>query len=238
MNKLIAGNWKMNLNSSDAEKLAEGLKSVEGVEILVCPSFVNIPTVHGVLKDSEIKIGAQNVSEYEWGAYTGEVSVNQLSDFGINYVIVGHSERREFFCEDNEQINKKIKILQKHNITPILCVGEPEDVRKNKNEKEYVRTQVLNCIQDTDDNIVVAYEPIWAIGTGISANIEDVEEMSDFLREILEEHYSKKVRILYGGSVKPSNAKEILSLKNVDGALIGGASLVADDFMEILKYGK
>ncbi len=235
MSSFIAGNWKMNLNSSSAKKLAEELVDFKG-EMVVIPSFTNIPVVYDVLKNSQVKLGAQNVSQFESGAYTGEVSIEQLMDFNVEYILVGHSERREIFKETDLEINEKLLQIQKHGITPIFCVGESLEIRESGRAEEFVKSQIESGLKGASSNFIIAYEPIWAIGTGVSASVEDVEKMSDFIRSLLSSMFENSpIKILYGGSVKPSNAKELLALKNVDGALVGGASLVAEDFLEIAK---
>lgn len=246
---LIAGNWKMNNNIDEGLKLIDNLKSLsnsfdENVDVLVCPSFTSLYSVKKSLAGTNIKLGAQNMHYEANGAFTGEVSVLMLKNIGVDYVIIGHSERRQYFNESDEAVNKKLKSALEYDIIPILCVGETLEQRKNKNEKEIVKNQLINAFKNIEPfnavKVVIAYEPIWAIGTGINATSEEANEMASFIRECISQIYnndlSSNILIQYGGSVKGDNAKEILTQKDIDGALVGGASLKADEFVKIINY--
>ncbi|MBU5669690.1 triose-phosphate isomerase [Peptoniphilus sp. MSJ-1] len=242
--KYICGNWKMNKTSSEARKFAKDLNNSEfkNVDVLIAPSFVTLESLRKELK-SEIEIAAQNISQYENGAYTGEVSAEMLKDIDVNSVIIGHSERREIFKESNEIVNEKVKRAISEGLKVILCLGESEEIREKGKEVEFVRDELLASLKDikTLENITIAYEPIWAIGTGKTCNSIDAEEMCKEIRNTLIEEYTEEAdstRILYGGSVKPENAVEILSKENIDGVLVGGASLKSEDFIEIIKAGE
>lgn len=248
---LIAGNWKMNNDVEQSVKLVESLKLMSekfdsNAEVLICPAFTSLYAVKEALRDSDIKIGAQNMHFEDKGAYTGEVSPLMLKNIGVDYVIIGHSERRQYFNETDETVNKKLKSALKHNIGPILCVGETLREREEKKEKETVRNQIVKALENIQlsdaEKIVVAYEPIWAIGTGINATSVQANEMASFIRicisEIYNEQLSDKIIIQYGGSVNGDNAMDILSQSDIDGALVGGASLKADEFLKIINYAK
>ena len=194
------------------------------------------------LKD-EIKVAGQNVSQFDDGAYTGEVSTSMLKDIGVEDVIIGHSERREKFSESDEIINAKVKKALEDDLSVILCLGESLEIKEAGKEVDFVREELLNSLDGVEniEKVTIAYEPIWAIGTGKTCSSEDAEKMCREIRNIIDEKYgevSQKIRILYGGSVKPSNAGEILSKENIDGVLVGGASLKASDFIEIIKAGE
>lgn len=242
--KYICGNWKMNKTSSEALEFAKKMNNLEfrNVDVLIAPSFVTLESLRKNVK-SEIKVAAQNISEFDNGAYTGEVSTNMLKDIQVEDVIIGHSERREIFYEDDKIINSKVKKALGDDLSVILCVGEPLGEKEKNKELSFVKEELLNSLKGIEnlENITIAYEPIWAIGTGKTCSQEDAEKMCSEIRKIIDKNYgeiSKKIRILYGGSVKPSNAKEILSMENIDGVLVGGASLNADDFIEIIKCGE
>lgn len=245
--KIIAGNWKMNYTTLEAENFINEIKdriNTTEVDVVLCPNFVSLETVSNLIEGTNIKLGAQNVHVEDKGAYTGETSADMLLSVNVEYCIVGHSERRSLFNETNEVINKKaIKLLEK-DITPIICVGETLEEREAGKEFEVVETQVIECLKDIPEdkvkrNIVIAYEPIWAIGTGKTATSEQAEQMCKFIRSVIAKMYKENValnvRIQYGGSVKPSNASEILNMENIDGALVGGASLT-NDFVSIVNY--
>lgn len=249
--KLVAGNWKMNNDVVESTALAKSLKSLSGefdadVEVLICPAFPSLYSVKQELFGSNIKIGAQNMHYEDKGAYTGEVSAVMLKNMGIEYVIIGHSERRQLFFEDDETVNKKLKAALKHGLKPILCVGETLEQREGNVEKETVKNQVTKAFEgiEADDavKITVAYEPVWAIGTGKTATSFQANEMAAFIRKSIAEIYSHElsedVLIQYGGSVKKDNANEILTQPDIDGALVGGASLQALEFLNIINYGK
>lgn len=225
-----------------SEKLMEELKGIDNVDIGICPTNVVLGSVKEKLKFSNIKVGAQNVYFEESGAFTGEISAEMLKDIDVDYCIVGHSERRKYFAETDEDVNKKIKQLIKYNITPIICVGESLEQREKEEHFEVVKKQVVQALNDISGDVakscIIAYEPIWAIGTGKTARADEAEEMCKYVREIIDEMYSEdistNIRIQYGGSVNISNAKKILTMPNIDGALIGGASL-KPEFVDIIK---
>lgn len=234
----------MNKTSSEALEFAKEINKFEfnKVDVLIAPSFVTLESLRKNLKD-EIKVAGQNVSEFDEGAYTGEVSTSMLKDIGVKDVIVGHSERREKFLESDEIINAKVKKALEDDLSVILCLGESLEIKEEGREVDFVRVELLKSLDGVKDleNLTIAYEPIWAIGTGKTCSSEDAEIMCREIRNVIDEKYgeiSQKIRILYGGSVKPSNAGEILSKENIDGVLVGGASLKASDFIEIIKAGE
>lgn len=242
--KYICGNWKMNKTSSEALEFAKEINKFEfnKVDVLLAPSFVTLESLRKNLKD-EIKVAGQNVSQFDDGAYTGEVSTSMLKDIGVDDVIIGHSERREKFLESDEIINAKVKKALEYDLSVILCLGESLEIKEEGKEVEFVREELLNSLDGVEkiEKVTIAYEPIWAIGTGKTCSSEDAEKMCREIRNIIDEKYgevSQKTRILYGGSVKPSNVGEILSKENIDGVLVGGASLKASDFIEIIKAGE
>lgn len=242
--KYICGNWKMNKTSSEALEFAKEINKFEfnKVDLLIAPSFVTLESLRKNLKD-EIKVAGQNVSQFDEGAYTGEVSTSMLKDIGVDDVIIGHSERREKFLENDEIINAKVKKALEDGLSVILCLGESLEIKEEGREVDFVRVELLNSLDGVKniEKVTIAYEPIWAIGTGKTCSSEDAEKMCREIRNIIDEKYgevSQKIRILYGGSVKPSNAGEILSKENIDGVLVGGASLKASDFIEIIKAGE
>lgn len=242
--KYICGNWKMNKTSSEALEFAKEINEFEfnKVDLLIAPSFVTLESLRKNLKD-EIKVAGQNVSQFDEGAYTGEVSTSMLKDIGVEDVIIGHSERREKFLESDEIINAKVKKALEDGLSVILCLGESLEMKEEGREVDFVRVELLNSLDGVEniEKVTIAYEPIWAIGTGKTCSSEDAEKMCREIRNIIDEKYgevSQKIRILYGGSVKPSNAGEILSKGNIDGVLVGGASLKASDFIEIIKAGE
>lgn len=234
----------MNKTSSEALEFASEINKFEfnKVDVLLAPSFVTLESLRKNLKD-EIKVAGQNVSEFDEGAYTGEVSTTMLKDIGVDDVIIGHSERREKFLESDEIINSKVKKALEDDLSVILCLGESLEIKEEGREVDFVREELLNSLDGVKniEKVTIAYEPIWAIGTGKTCSSEDAEKMCREIRNIIDEKYgevSQKIRILYGGSVKPSNAGEILSKENIDGVLVGGASLKASDFIEIIKAGE
>ena len=234
----------MNKTSSEALEFAKEINEFEfnKVDVLIAPSFVTLESLRKNLKD-EIKVAGQNVSQFDEGAYTGEVSTTMLKDIGVDDVIIGHSERREKFLESDEIINAKVKKALEDDLSVILCLGESLEIKEEGREVDFVREELLNSLDGVEkiEKITIAYEPIWAIGTGKTCSSEDAEKMCREIRNIIDEKYgevSQKIRILYGGSVKPSNAGEILSKENIDGVLVGGASLKASDFIEIIKAGE
>ena len=234
----------MNKTSSEAFEFAKEINDFDfdKVDVLIAPSFVTLESLRKNLKD-EIKVAGQNVSEFDDGAFTGEVSTSMLKDIGVEDVIIGHSERREKFSESNEIINAKVKKALEDGLSVILCLGEPLETKEEDKEVDFVRDELLKSLDGVKnlDKVTIAYEPIWAIGTGKTCSSEDAENMCKEIRNIINEKYgeiSQKIRILYGGSVKPANAGEILSKENIDGVLVGGASLKASDFIEIIKAGE
>lgn len=242
--KYICGNWKMNKTSSEALEFAKEINEFEfnKVDLLIAPSFVTLESLRKNLKD-EIKVAGQNISQFEDGAYTGEVSTTMLKDIGVDDVIIGHSERREKFLESDDIINAKVKKALEDGLSVILCLGESLEIKEEGREVDFVREELLNSLDGVKniEKVTIAYEPIWAIGTGKTCSSEDAEKMCREIRNIIDEKYgevSQKIRILYGGSVKPSNVGEILSKENIDGVLVGGASLKASDFIEIIKAGE
>lgn len=244
---IIAGNWKMNNTIEDAVKLVEEIKSFDlnkDVEAVVCVPFTNIKEVKKSIEGTEIKLGAQNMHWEENGAFTGEISPIMLKELEVDYVILGHSERRQYFNETDETVNKKMKSALNHNLKPILCIGETLEEKEAGQEKEVVENQVKKAFENISKenlkNVVIAYEPIWAIGTGKTASADDANHMIGFIRNIMGKIYgedSKEViRIQYGGSVKPDNVAELMGKGEVDGALVGGASLKAEDFAKLINY--
>ena len=248
---IIAGNWKMNKINSEAVAFARELKnkisSFDNVEIVVCPNFIALSPVCSVLKESRVSVGAQNLYWEQSGAFTGEVSAEMIESSGCEYVIIGHSERRQYFGETNETVNKKIKrALTTCCLTPIVCVGETLEQRENGDTNNIIENQIkkgLNGLSSAQmERIVIAYEPVWAIGTGVTATREQAEEVHLFIRDLLKSMYDEQVAnstpILYGGSMKPSNIKELLEQPDIDGGLIGGASLKVDSFVEMIEIAE
>lgn len=247
---LMAGNWKMHKLTGEARELVNGLnRSLAGVDgsvgVLVCPPFTALVEVASALKGTKIKLGAQNMHWEEKGAFTGEVTAAMLKDVGCDYVIVGHSERRHIFGETDENVNRKANAALNAGLKPIVCVGETEKQEEDGETEAVVSRQVIEGLdgltskQMTD--IVIAYEPVWAIGTGKNATPDQAQEVHALIRGIIarefDESTAEKLPILYGGSVKPANALELMSQDDIDGALVGGASLDADSFAEIVRAG-
>ena len=247
---LIAGNWKMNTDSASARQLASAVaeKSSEcdGVELLVCPPDVYLSLVRDTIGDAAVGLGAQNVYHETNGAFTGETSTAMLTDLGVQYVILGHSERRHILGETDEVVNKKTHAALKAGLRPIVCVGELLAEREAGKTGEVIRTQfdgsLANVSAEQILSVVIAYEPVWAIGTGKVATTEQAEEVHADLRRQLKERYNAQVadqvRILYGGSVKPGNIAELMAMPEIDGGLVGGASLDPDDFARVIRYGR
>lgn len=243
----IAGNWKMNKTVPESISFTRELKmktlGYNNIDILICPPLTSLISILEIIKDSKIRLGAQNVHWEDSGAFTGEVSTSMLESAGCSHVIIGHSERRQYFGESNDLLNKKLKKVLKSKLLPIYCVGETIDQRKLGHTEKVVDEQIrsgLNGIgTDQIGRITIAYEPVWAIGTGETATPEQAEEVHLYIRNLITELYgdaiAENIRIQYGGSVKPSNAKELLMQKDIDGALIGGASIDLTSFSEILK---
>jgi triosephosphate isomerase len=244
--KFIAGNWKMNTDRAGAVALAEavvkGTSKFPGVDVALCPPFVYLEAVRGAIAGSSVGLGAQDMFHEPKGAFTGEISAAMLLDCGCKYVILGHSERRDILGESNSEVNHKLVAALKAGLSPIVCVGEHLDEREGGHTAAVIRAQFegsfANISAQQMEKIVIAYEPVWAIGTGKVATPEQAEEVHADLRKLIESRYNaavaSAVRIQYGGSVKPSNAGELMAQPNIDGALVGGASLVADDFIGIV----
>ena len=248
--KIVAGNWKMNKTFEEAEILTSELMGmvqdvVKGnVRVILCVPFPYLlPLKNQLGKNSRIEIGAQNCSEHEAGAYTGEVSAAMLRSLGIPYVILGHSERRQYFSEDSKLLAKKVDIALKYGLTPIFCCGEPLDVREKNGHEKLVKQQVEEALFHLDraaiEKVVIAYEPVWAIGTGKTASAQQAQEMHSVIRKHVGSKYDQSiadnVSILYGGSVNAANAKELFGSADVDGGLVGGASLKSREFTDVIK---
>lgn len=244
--KIVAGNWKMNKNLSETQvllgEISDKLPDTEA-EVIVAPTFVNLAETARTLESTDIKVAAQNMHYAKSGAYTGEISADMLLNINVDTVIIGHSERRAYFGEKDELLAKKVKAALENKMRVIFCFGEELEERKAGNHFKVVESQLENGLfelpADAWSQIVLAYEPVWAIGTGETASPEQAQEMHAFIRKTITEAYdasiANEVSILYGGSVKPANAGEIFSKPDVDGGLIGGAALVADDFIAIVK---
>ena len=244
--KIVAGNWKMNNGLQETELLINELvkeTNHSGCEVMIAPSFVSLKNSIDYLKDKDIEVVSQNVHQNNDGAYTGEVSAKMLSSIGIKTTIIGHSERREYFNETHEILKNKVDTSLNNSIKIIFCFGEELKNREANNHFTIISNQIsesLFHLSSSDwDNIILAYEPVWAIGTGETASSDQVQEMHSFIRNFIAQKYStdlaQKISILYGGSVKPNNAKEIFSMTDVDGGLIGGASLKSKDFFSIVN---
>ncbi|MEG1552583.1 MAG: triose-phosphate isomerase [Kiritimatiellia bacterium] len=247
--KIVAGNWKMNKTPAETAALIADIRKEtndgnNGVEVVVCVPFVDIPAAAEALKGSSIALGAQNMHWKESGAYTGEISAAMLKDLGVSYVILGHSERRQYFAETDETVNLKLKAALAANLIPIVCVGETLQEREDGKMQEMIVRQVTAALagcQNEFVKIVIAYEPVWAIGTGKTATSTQAQEVHALIRATLAKMNAltaDKVRIQYGGSMKPNNAAELMSKPDIDGGLIGGAALMADSFAEIVAAGK
>ena len=243
---IVAGNWKMNTTLNEGIELVseiiEKSENLSNVKLIVAPPFTHIFSIAEKLENTEIGLSSQNCASEAKGAYTGEVSAEMLAAIGAKYAIIGHSERREYYKECSETLLKKIKLALANGISPIFCIGEVLAEREAERHFDVVKKQIEEVIYNIDDlefeKIIIAYEPVWAIGTGKTATSEQAQEMHAFIRKILENKFGNKAEntsILYGGSCKPSNAKEIFAQPDVDGGLIGGASLNADDFIAIAK---
>ena len=245
--KIIAGNWKMNNDLSATKNLisnlAKSLNNNENCDVIICPPFTSLSESNSQIKNTVIKLGAQNMYFENEGAYTGEISAKMIKSVGCEFVILGHSERRAIFNESNSLINKKIKKAISSGLKPIFCVGESLEQREKGVTKEIIKTQVTEGLKDISSEeiktLIIAYEPVWAIGTGRNATPEQAQEVHEFIRSLIKENYSQEIAdnmiIQYGGSVKPDNAKDLLSQKDIDGALVGGASLKASSFLGIIR---
>jgi triosephosphate isomerase len=245
--RIIAGNWKMNKDLSEAVKLVSELKSglaeeLISAEIIICPPFTSLEAVNSMIKGSPIKLGAQNMHEAEDGAFTGEISAGMIKSVGCEYVILGHSERRTIFGEKDELINKKVKKAFEKGLKPIFCIGETLDEREEGVTFKIIEEQVYKGLEGLNENnftnLIIAYEPVWAIGTGKTATPDQAQEVHKFIRKLISEittnDIAENLIIQYGGSVKPNNAKELLGKSDIDGALVGGACLDANSFIQII----
>ncbi|MBR2070270.1 MAG: triose-phosphate isomerase [Clostridia bacterium] len=244
---IIAGNWKMNKNQAEARELINELlplvKDAEA-EVAICVPFTNLELAVELTKGTNVKVGAQNVHFAKSGAYTGEISADMLKELGVEYVIIGHSERRQYFGETDETVNLRSKAAIANGLKPIICVGELKEERVSGKTEEVVKTQTIGALKDFDEemmkSVVIAYEPVWAIGTGLTATNEQANETIGYIRkvvaEILGQKVADEVRIQYGGSMNPTNAKELMAMPEIDGGLIGGASLKAENFSKVVKY--
>ncbi|MDA0987292.1 MAG: triose-phosphate isomerase [Bacteroidetes bacterium] len=247
--KLVVGNWKMNCGIEETKILLESiLKNYNGanlnnlLQVCVCPSFTSLSTAFKILESNTIALGAQDVSINDNGAFTGEVSIAMLKELDCQFVIVGHSERRMYFKESDELINKKVKKILENNLTPIICVGETLEQKENNQTKEVIKKQIHGVTNNLSNEdllkIVIAYEPVWAIGTGKNATPDQAEEVHLFIRKLLTLkstiNVSESISIIYGGSVKPENSKQLVAMENIDGFLVGGASLKSNLFLEII----
>ena len=247
--KVIAGNWKMNMLPNEAiqfiEELTPLVKNTEN-EVILCVPYIDLFYALLTAQNTNIKIGAQNVHFEEKGAYTGEVSAKMLKSINVEYVIIGHSERRQYFAETDETVNKKIKAVLENDLKPIVCVGETLEQREEGKTEEIITTQTKLALEGLSkeqvSNTIIAYEPIWAIGTGKTATSEDANNSIKAIRNKIAEIYGQEVAmqviIQYGGSVKSSNAKELFEMSDIDGGLVGGASLKAEEFSKIVNYNK
>lgn len=247
---IIAGNWKMHKTVDEAVQLVEELKQrlegvTDAVEVVVCPPFVALSRVAEVLQGGQIQLGAQNMFWEQKGAYTGEISPKMLLTIGCKFVILGHSERRIYFGEDNKAVNRKVKAALDHGLIPIICVGEKLEEREAGITEEVVKDHVLGALnglsREEVQKVIFAYEPVWAIGTGRTATPEQANEVHCYIRDLLsgmfDQDLAESVRIQYGGSVKPENSAQLLGQPDIDGALVGGASLDAEAFSQIVKSG-
>ena len=246
---IVAGNWKMNLNFEEADELINNIveflenETLENVGVIVCPPAVYLELATDQAQDNDLFVGAQNMSNHESGAYTGEISGRMLASMGVNYCIIGHSERRKYFNENHEMLAEKVNMALKNDISPIFCCGEVLPEREAGKHFEVVKKQLeesLFHLQPGDfSNVVIAYEPVWAIGTGVTASPEQAQEMHAFIRKLLVDKYghdlADETTILYGGSCNAKNAKELFANPDVDGGLIGGASLKSDEFISIIQ---
>lgn len=244
---IVAGNWKMNTTLQEGIQLAsevnDALKGVETkCDVIICVPFTHLASIHGVIDQNKLGLGAENCADHLKGAYTGEVSAPMVASTGATYVILGHSERRQYYGETSDTLREKVKLALAENLTPIFCIGEVLEERENGSYLDIVKKQIEEALFDLSaedfGKLILAYEPVWAIGTGKTATDDQAEEMHAHIRKVIADKYGKEVAentsILYGGSCKPSNAKQLFAKPNVDGGLIGGASLKAEDLMGIV----
>lgn len=243
----MAGNWKMNNTAAEAAVLAKNLTrllaNIKGVDVVLCPPFTSLSTVGGIISGTNIGLGAQNMHWEKSGAFTGEVSAAMLRDLYCHYVILGHSERRALFGDTDEIVNRKVRAALAGNLHPIVCIGETIEQRKAGKTEDIIKKQFQTSLKGLDaanfSNLIIAYEPVWAIGTGLTATPQQAQDIHFFLRRLVREQTDEKtalsIHILYGGSVKPDNAAELFSRPDIDGGLIGGASLDSDSFVSIVK---
>ena len=247
-NVVIAGNWKMNKTTKEVEAFVEAVKTVhtnEQTEAIVCAPFPYLSLLVSQLEGTNVKVAAQTMHEAENGAFTGEVSPVMLKDIGVTQVVIGHSERREYYNETDESVNKKTHAAFAHDLTPIVCVGETLEQREANETLQHIEAQVTKALEGlTEEQVtetIIAYEPIWAIGTGKTASSEDANEVCRHVRNVIQKNFSEataeKTVIQYGGSVKPANIVELLQQSDIDGALVGGASLEADSFIQLVEAG-
>ncbi len=244
---IIAGNWKMNKTASEGAKLVNELAPLvkdANCDVVVCVPAIDIPAVAEAIKGTNIQLGAQNVHFEAHGAFTGEIAADMLKEYGVKYVIVGHSERRTYFNDTDETVNKRMHAALNAGITPIVCLGETLEQRRTGKTEEVLDEQIEKSLKGVDDlsRIVIAYEPIWAIGTGVTATADQANETIGYIRKKCAEVFcpkcAEKVRIQYGGSMNAGNCKELMAMPEIDGGLIGGASLKADAFSAIVNYDK
>lgn len=247
--KIVAGNWKMNKSFEEADTLIFEITDLleekgkpDDVDVILCPPFIYLELAGDITEDSPVFVGAQNVSRYENGAYTGEISASMLRSMHIDFAIIGHSERRKYFNESDEELLAKVKAALKEDIAPIFCCGELLEERETRQHFDIVRSQLENTVfqLEPDDfaRVIIAYEPVWAIGTGVNATSDQAQEMHFYIRDLIWKKYGAEIAndktILYGGSCNSKNAKELFSMPDVDGGLIGGASLKAEEFVAII----
>lgn len=243
----IAGNWKMFKNTNEAKEFAEEfvkLYEKSDVKVAICAPYTQLSVLVDSFKGTDIKVGAQNMHYEESGAFTGEISAKMLSEIDVDYCIIGHSERRQYFGETDETVNKKLKTAFKHNILPILCVGEMLDERDSGKALDIVKTQLTGALDELSveqvEKLTIAYEPVWAIGTGRTATAEQADEMCGHIRNVIGNLYNEEIAeniiVQYGGSVKPENVTELMNMYEIDGALVGGASLNPVDFINIVNF--
>ena len=243
----IAGNWKMNHTATETEAFCRELKAkgLEGhrADLLLCPPYTSIPAMVGELDGTPVHVGAQNLHEEDSGAFTGEISADMILDAGCSHVLIGHSERRQYFRESDAGVNAKLKMALEKGLSPVVCIGESKDERESGVTEKVVREQLTGALKDLSSEalkkVTLAYEPVWAIGTGLTASPEQAQDVHRFIRKTLADNaggdIAAGIRILYGGSAKPANAEELLHEEDIDGLLIGGASLKTDDFHRIIE---